>query len=106
MTYGITYKNFDSATKAAKMFEMRKLVSVSILEGNFRNARDAQKELAKSALEDIDVFKTLPNIKITNVPLKEWLILGFRSLEYKIYKFFTRKTPEEKTFAKVIKTFA
>ena len=105
MKVNITYKTFDSAIRAAKMFELRKLVSLSVIEGSFRNARLAQRELAKTAVEDFDVFKTLPNIEITNVPLKEWLIMGFRSLEYKIYKFFTRTTPEEKLFAKQIKAF-
>ncbi len=104
MNFSVTYKSFDNALNAAKMFELRKMVSLSIMEGNFQNARIAQKEFAKTALEDFDTFKTLPNIKITNVPLREWLVLGFRSLEYKVYRFFTRKTPEEKAFAKVIKS--
>ena len=105
MNFSVTYKSFDNAINAAKMFELRKLVSLSVLEGNFRNARIAQREFSKIAIEDFDTFKTLPNIKITNIPLRDWLILGFRSLEYKIYKFFTRKTPEEKTFAKMYKAF-
>ena len=103
MNYSVTYKNFDSAKNAVRMFELRKFVSLSVMDGNFRRARVAQMEFAKSALEDIDAFRTLPNIKITNVPLREWLILGFRSLEFKVYKFFTHKTPEEKALAKVIK---
>ena len=103
MNFNITYKTLNSAMNAAKMFELRNLVSLSVLEGSFRTARIAQKELAKAAVQDFDTFKTLPKIEITNVPLKEWLILGFRSLEYKIYRFFTGKTPEEKTLAKACK---
>ena len=103
MNFSITYKNIDSAMNAARMFELRKLVSLSVLEGNFRNARIAQKEFAKAAVNDFDTFRTLPNISITNVPLKEWLLLGFRSLEYKFYKFFTGKTKEEKLLAKMCK---
>ena len=105
MNYSVTYKNFDSAMRAARMFELRKLVSLSILEGNFRNARVAQRELAKTAVDNVDILKTLPTISITNIPLIEWLRIGFRSLEYRIYKFFTRTTPEEKLFAKQLKAF-
>ena len=105
MNYSVTYKNFDSAIKAAKMFELRKLVSMSIIEGNFRNARVAQREFAKTAVDNVDILKTLPTISFTNIPLLAWLKMGFRSLEYKVYKFFTRSTPEEKLFAKQIKEF-
>ena len=105
MNYSVTYKNIDTAVKAARMFELRKLVSLSIMEGKFRNARVAQREFAKTAVDNVDILKTLPNISITNIPLKEWLIMGFRSLEYRVYKFFTSKTPEEKLLAKQLKVF-
>ena len=103
MNISVTYKNIDTAINAAKMFELRKLVSVSIMEGNFRNARIAQKEFAKAAVADLDTFKTLPNIKFTNVPLGEWLTMAFRTLEYKFYRFFTGRSKEEKALAKSYK---
>ncbi|MCR4880814.1 MAG: hypothetical protein K6A44_02535 [bacterium] len=104
MNYSVTYKNFDTAINAARMFELRKLVSISVMEGNFRNARVAQREFAKAAVEDFDTLKTLPYITFTNVPLREWLVMGFRSLEYKFYKFFTGKSKEEKLLSKMLKT--
>ena len=101
----ITYKDFDTAAKAAKMFELRNSISSSILSGNFKQARTAQKEFAKAAVEDFDVFKTLPTIKITNVPLIAWAIAGFRNLEYKVYKLFSKTIPEEKQLSKQYKAY-
>ena len=103
MNFNIVYKDCNTAIKAAQLFEMRKNVGISVMNGNFRQARAAQKEFAKMAVDNVDIVKTLPNVKITNVPFIEWCVLALRTLEYKIYKAFTRKTPAEKQFAKLFK---
>lgn len=105
MSMKITYKSIDSAMNAAKMFELRKHASLSIISGKFKQARTAQKELAKAAVEDFETFKTLPNVRITNVPPKVWFPLLVKSLKFKIYNAFTKKTPEEKLLAKEYKNY-
>lgn len=103
MHLGITYKDYNTAIKAAQLFELRKQVGVSVMSGKFKDARAAQIAYAKEAVENADIAKTLPKITITNIPFVEWCVLALRSLEYKIYKAFTRKTPAEKQFAKMFK---
>ena len=105
MSLKVTYKDYDTALKAAKMFELRNQVSLSVLSGNFRNARAAQRELAETASDNFDVYKTLPSVKITNIPLKEWFVLAFRSLEYKAFRLFSKKTPKEKLFSEQWKSY-
>lgn len=103
MAFNVTYKDYNTAVKAVQLFELRKKVGVSVMEGQFRKARTAQEEFAKMAVDNVDIVKTLPKITITNIPFVEWIVLACRSLEYRIYRAFTRKTPEEKQIAKIFK---
>lgn len=96
MDFSVTYKSIDAAMRAKKMFELRRESVLSVIDGKFRNARNADKEFAKIAVEDFDTFKTLPIIRMKNVSFKEWVGLAFKSLGFRIYKAFTKKTPEEK----------
>ena len=105
MALTVKYKDLNSAVNAARMFEIRKQVSLSVLSGNFSQARTEQKEFAKIAVDNFDTLKTLPKITITNIPLKDWLVFAFRSLEFRVYRTFSKKTPEEKLFAKQYKSY-
>ena len=101
----ITYKDLDSALRAKQLFELRQKTMLSIMDGKFREARNAQKEFAKIAVQDFETVKTLPRINFTNVPLKLWLSLAFKSLRFKIFRAFTKDTPEEKLLANEFKNY-
>ena len=105
MNYSVTYKNFNSAVNAAKMFELRKKSTLSVIEGKYRDARLAQKELAEIAINDFDTFKTLPIINFKNVPLNFWVRALCNSIKFRIYKLFTLNTPEEKQLIKMVKQY-
>ena len=100
MTYKVTFNNLDSALRAQKMFELSKQSKLSVLNGNFKNARNMQQELAKLALEDFETYKTLPTISIKNVPLKEFFFIFLQSLKFRIYKLFSPNSKEEKELIK------
>lgn len=106
MEFRITFKDTDSALKAINMFELRRKSSISILSGKFKQAREAQRELAKIAVDDFETYKSLPGIKFSNVPLKAWLAFLLKSFGFKIFKLFSKKTPEEKQFAERCKSYA
>ena len=105
MDFKITYSNLDSALNAQKMFQLRQRAMLSIVGGNFKEARNSQKEFAKIAVSDFETCKTLPNINYTNVPIKMFLGVWFKSLKFRFYKLFTEKSPEEKQLKKLYKTF-
>ena len=100
MNFSVTYKDFATAERAIKMFNLRKESTLHIMSGEFKAARQTQKEFAKLAVQDFETFKTVPTISFTNVPIKEWLGMAFQGLKFKIFSAFTKKTPEEKQLAK------
>ena len=67
--------------------------------------QELEKEFAKIAVSDFETCKTLPNINYTNVPIKMFLGVWFKSLKFRFYKLFTKKSPEEKQLKKLYKTF-
>ena len=96
MIYNVQYKTAEEAIRATKMIKLQQNSTISIANGKFRAARASQKEFAKIATEDFDTYKTLPIITVRNFGFKEWLGLAFKRLAFKIFKAFTKKTPEEK----------
>ncbi len=105
MNYSVTLKTIDSAINATKLFELKMQSALSIMDGKYRAARASQKAFAKLAVDDFDSFKALPNIKITGIPLKEGIKIFFKNLGFKIFKLFTRRTPEEKQLATKYKAY-
>ncbi len=106
MDFKVTYNNFESAMRAAKIFELRKQVGISVMEGKCRAARATQKELAKIGVEDFDTFKTVPGVRVNNLPLSQFFPMFLKGLKFKIYRAFTKKIPEEKQLAKMYKEYA
>ena len=90
----------DAAVNAAKMFELSKQRNLAIWDGKYREARNIQREFAKIAVKDFETCKTLPNIHFNNAPLSVVLVALGRSIVYRIFKAFTKQTPEEKELAK------
>ena len=106
MNFKVTYKDFDTALRAKKMFELRRDINLHIINGEFKKARSAQKQLAKDAVEDFETYKTLPHINFTNIPFKEWISIAIKSLKFRIFKAFTKNTPEEKLLAEKYSKYA
>ncbi len=97
--YTVKFSDMDSAIRASKMFELKKQSMISIVEGRFKDARTAQKECAKIAVEDFDAFTKLPKVNIHNMPLSAGLSILWQSLKFRVYNAFCRKTTEEKELA-------
>lgn len=102
-----SYTTIDAVTRAAKIFELRKQMDLSVLDGKLREARNCQKEIAKVALEDFETYKTVPFMHyiLPRMGLKEILKLMFNSFEFKIYSKFVKRTPEEKQFTKLSRDY-
>ena len=105
MNFKVTYPNIETALRASKMFELRKKVLLSVMDGKYKTARKFQKEFAKNAVEDFDTFTTLPKLTFTNVPLKVWFALLAKNIKFKIYRAFTKNSPDEKLLAKKFKVY-
>jgi len=106
--FKLKFKDIDSAMNAAKMFELRKQVSISILDGKFRDARKYQKELAANAIADYETYKRLPFIKYTmpvRNSLKDVIGMAFNSFKFNIFSKFCKKTPDEKQLYKLNKEY-
>lgn len=101
----ISYNSLDAALRAQKMFELKNQSTKSIMEGKFKQARKLNKEFAKLAIEDFETFTTLPTINISNVPIKDFLSIVWTSVKYRIYKAFTKKSPEEKLLIQKYKKY-
>ena len=96
---------YKKLMKVTEMFENSKNALVNVFLGKFKDARKCEKELAKTAVEDFDAYKSIPNVSVTNVP---WFI--FRKLiinifKYRVYKAFSKKIPEEKRFMELKKEY-
>ena len=102
-----SYSTAEAAIRAVVMVELRKKLSISVVEGKFKEARECQKAIAKTAVEDFETYKTLPliNFILPKTDIKAFFILAFKSFEFKIYNKFFKKTPEEKQFAKLSKDY-
>ena len=105
MNYKITFNNIDSALNAKKMFELRQHITISILDGKYRAARKSQKELAALAVKDFDAYKSLPKINFKNAPFREVLSLIGKSIKFRLYYAFDKKTPEEKLLTEKYKIY-
>ena len=105
--FKIQFKDMDSAIRAAKMFELRRQISLSSLEGNLREARKYQKQLAHEAVNDFETYTKLPILRITdpNMSAKSVLSMLFSSIKSNIFFKFSKKTPEEKQFYKMCKEY-
>ena len=66
---------------------------------------DLEKQLAKMGTEDFDTYKSIPKLKISGVPFQIGLLVFKNSLKYRLYKVFSKKTPEEKTFLAMKKAY-
>ena len=61
-------KIYQDMVKANNMLNLCKDSFVNVIFGNFKLAREQEKELAKVAIKDFDIYKKIPPIKFTNAP--------------------------------------
>ena len=80
-------------------------ITANILFGRFEEARSLQKSYAKMAVDNFDIYESMPNVTITDVPpevIKQAIINKFK---FFIYSLFSSKTPEEKLLQKMHKEY-
>ena len=87
------------------MFNYSKNNFISIICGDFKQAREGEKELAKLAVADFEAYKDVPIVSFTNVPNAMAMKIIINGIKYRIYKAFCSKTPEEKQFLKMRKEY-
>ena len=91
--------------KANEILEYVKARIMYVMCGKFKEAREFEKEIAKLAIKDFDIYKAVTNFKLTDLPPETGKILFFNSLKYRLYRAFTSKTPEEKELIKMNKKY-
>ena len=96
---------YQKLQKVNEMFNYEKYVMMNVVTGNFKAARNAEKQLAKIGTEDFDTYKSIPKMKISGVPFQVGMLVFKNSLKYRLYKLFSKKTPEEKTFLAMKKAY-
>ena len=98
-------KLYQDMVKAQKLLDVGKDAFVNMILGNFKQARELEKEHAKLAIKDFDVYKQIPRLVLTGAPREITNLARKNGLKYRIYKLFTSKTPEEKQFLKMRKEY-
>jgi len=98
-------KIYQDIIKADKMLNLCKGSFVDVIFGNFKLAREQEKELAIAAIKDFDVYKKIPPIRFTNAPLSLIMLAFLNGMKYRIYRAFSSKIPEEKQFLKMKKEY-
>lgn len=96
---------YKKQVKADEIFEYVKASMINVLLGKFNYAREFDKELAKRAVKDFDIYKAVTNFKIINLPEEANKILFKNTIKYKLYRAFTSKTTEEKELYKMNKKY-
>ncbi len=98
-------ETYQKLQKVNEMFNYEKYVMMNVVTGNFKAARNAEKQLAKIGTEDFDTYKSIPKMKISGIPFQVGMQVLKNSLKYRLYKAFSKKTPEEKTFLAMKKAY-
>ena len=96
---------YQKLLKANEMFNYTKSIMTNVLFGDFKRAREMEKALAKVAVDNFETYKQIPMLEFKNVPLAIVHKVMVKNLQYKIYRAFSKKTPEEKTFMKMKKEY-
>lgn len=85
---------------AKKMYNLKLKTAVSVLNGRCRDARVAQKEFAKLAVDNFATAINLPSPVEGSFDL--FSDYGLNIIKFKLFKLFTRKTPEEKKLEQMV----
>lgn len=96
---------YKKMVKVNEMFNYQKMTMLNIVSGNFKEARESEKQLAKLAVQDFDTFKEIPHIKFTDVPFDMGKQIIKQGVKYRLYRAFSPKTNDEKQFLKMKKDY-
>jgi hypothetical protein len=96
---------YQMQLKVSKVFEQQRLLMVYVNIGKFKEAREAEKEFAKVAVENFNAYKLIPLLKFRNVPRDIAEMSRKNCRKYFFYRLFSPKTKDERTFAKMKKEF-
>ncbi len=96
---------YKMSVNPEKIFEYKKAIISNILGMDFKKAREAEKTLAKIGIENFEAFKSVPIISFKKASSIEKQMFFVARMHYKIYRAFTKKTPEEKRFAQMQKEY-
>jgi len=105
MGFKINFSNAESAINAVTMLNLRQNLLESVVSGNFRLARSQQKEFAKIAVEDFDTYIKLPKVVYDNIPLVPLMSMFLKTLKFRIFYAFSKKTPDEKELKRKAKEY-
>ena len=98
-------KLYKKLQNANEMLEYSGIVISNIIFGKFKEARAAEKSLAEICIKNFEDYKLIPRIIYRNIPRFLQKMVLINSIKYRIYKAFTKKTPEEKQFMKMKKEY-
>ena len=88
---------------AKKMYDLKLRSSTAVLTGKFKDARNAQKEFAKLAVDNFSTALELP------APIEGKISLfskaGLRCLKFMIYRVFCKSSPEEKKLKSMVNDY-
>jgi len=90
---------------ANEILNYTKLGMIHVISGNYKEARESHKQLAKLAIKNFETYKQVTNFKITDLPHELGAVLLVRSLKFKLYYALSQKTPEEKQLKKMNKEY-
>ena len=96
---------YKKMVKANEILNFVKMHMYYVISGEFKKAREVSKELAKAAVKDFEIYKSMTNFRITNIPPEAGKTLFLNSIKYKIYRAFIPKTEEEKQLYKMNKDY-
>ena len=89
-------KAYQDMVKAQNMLDVGTNAFKCVIFGKFKLAREFEKEHAKLAVADFDVYKQIPHLVLNGVPKEVIKQARNNAFKYRIYKLFTPKTQEEK----------
>lgn len=96
---------YQKMLRINEMFDYSKSVLLNIFTGKYNQARFAEKELANLGVKNFEDYKDIPKINIKNLPWPVFKQFAINSIKYRVYRAFSPKTSEEKTFAKMRKEY-
>ena len=98
-------KLYQDTIKAQKILDVGREAYINMVLGNFKEARQLEKEHAKLALADFELYKQIPHLVLAGVPKEIIKQVQKNGFKYMLYKLFSTKSPEEKQFLKMRKEY-
>jgi uncharacterized protein YnzC (UPF0291/DUF896 family) len=98
-------KLYQDTIKAQKILDVGREAYINMVLGNFKEARKLEKEHAKLALADFELYKQIPHLVLAGVPKEIIKQVQKNGFKYMLYKLFSTKSPEEKQFLKMRKEY-